>query len=186
MSFATVALAATAIGAGVSAYASVQSASAQSAAANYQAQVAQNNATIAQYNANAAVQTGNTQLQAAQEQASQQQGMIRAVMGAGGIDLNSGSALRNQEGAAEVSQLNEATITSNAARSAWNYENQGADYSATASLDTMQAQQAETAGMMSGFSSLLAGAGSFGSKWNSFNPSSTSSASGTNQWGFVA
>jgi hypothetical protein len=168
------ALAVSAIGTGVAAYGTIQSGNAQKAAADYQAQVAQNNAAIASMNANAATQTGNTQLQAEEEQAAQHQGMIRAVMGAGGIDLNSGSALRNQEGVAQVDQLNEATITSNAARSAWNYRNQGADYSATANLETMQGQQAETAGMMGAFSSMLSGAGSFANKWNSFYPSATS------------
>lgn len=166
MSFAVSGLVVAGIGAAVSAYGAVQSAEAQKTAAQYQAQVASNNATIASYNASAAIQTGNTQLQAAQEQASQHQGMIRAVMGAGGIDLNSGSALRNQQGVAEVDTLNEQTITSNAARSAWNYENQGADYSATANLETMQGEQAQTAGLMSGFSSLISGAGSFATNYS--------------------
>ncbi|SIO58417.1 virion core protein, T7 gp14 family [Paraburkholderia phenazinium] len=169
-----VALAATAVGAGVSAYGAIENGEAQKSAANYQAQVASNNAQIANLNANAAIQTGNTQLQAAQEQASQHQGMIRAVMGAGGIDLNSGSALRNQEGEAEVDQLNEATITSNAARSAWNYRNEGADYTAQSGLETMQGEQAQSAGFMSGFSSMLSGAGQFANTWNKFYPSPTS------------
>jgi hypothetical protein len=169
-----IALAATAVSAGVGAYSAIQSGNAQKAAANYQAQVAANNSVIANDNANQAIQAGNTQLQAAQEQAAQHQGMIRAVMGAGGIDLNSGSALRNQEGVAEVDQLNEATITSNAARSAWNYRNQGADYSAQSNLDTMQGEQAQTAGLMGGFSSMLSGAGQFANTWNKFYPSSTS------------
>jgi hypothetical protein len=168
-----VALAATAVGAGVSAYGAIENGEAQKSAANYQAQVASNNAQIANLNANAAIQTGNTQLQAAQEQASQHQGMIRAVMGAGGVDLNSGSALRNQEGEAEVDQINEATITSNAARSAWNYQNEGADYTAQSGLDTMQGEQAQSAGFMSGFSSLLSGAGQFSNQWNKFYPSAT-------------
>ena len=159
-------LAVAAVGAGVSAYGQIQSADAARAAANYQSQVASNNATIANYNANAATAQGNQQLQAAQEQAAQHQGMIRAVMGAGGIDLNSGSAVRNQEGVAEVDQLNEATITSNAARSAWNYKTQGADYSATSELETMQGEQAATAGLMGGFSSLISGAGSFASSYS--------------------
>jgi hypothetical protein len=170
----TAALAATAVSAAVGAYSAYSSAQARSQAAAYQAQVAQNNATIASYNANAAIQTGNTQLQAEQEQAAQHQGMIRAVMGAGGIDLNNGSALREQQGVAQVDQLNEATIVSNAARSAWNYKNQGADYSAQAGLDTLQSEQASEAGVIGGFSSLISGAGSFANKWNSYFPSATS------------
>ncbi|MGN6580169.1 MAG: virion core protein, T7 gp14 family [Bordetella sp.] len=158
-------LAATAIGAGVSAYSAISQGNAQAAAADYNAKIAQNNTAIAQMNANSSIQQGNQQLQAAQEQAAQRQGAIRAVMGSGGIDLNSGSSLRDQEGVAEVDQLNQATIVNNAARSAWNYKNQGADYSATANLDTAQAQQAEMGGMLSGFGSAIAGAGQFGSNW---------------------
>jgi hypothetical protein len=169
-----IALAATATSAVVGAGAAVESGIAQKRAADYQAQVASNNAIIANDNANAAIATGNQQLQAAQEQAAQHQGMIRAVMGAGGVDLNSGSALRNQEGVAEVDQLNQATITSNAARSAWNYRNEGADFTAQSNLDTAQGQQAMTGGIMSGFSSLLSGAGQFSNQWNKFYPSSTS------------
>lgn len=162
------------VSAAVGAYSAIQSGKAQRNAAAYQAQVAANNATIASYNANAATQTGNNQLAAAQEQAAQHQGMIRAVMGAGGIDLNSGSAMRTQEGTAQVDQLNEATITSNAARSAWNYRNQGSDFTAEAGLDTMRAQQAETAGMLGGISSMLSGAGQFANTWNKYYPSATS------------
>lgn len=174
MGIAAAGLAVTAIATAVSTYSAVSSANAQQQAAAYQAQVAQNNAQIAGMNANAAIQTGNTQLQAAQQQAAQHQGMIRAVMGAGGIDLDSGSALRNQQGVAEVDQLNQATITSNAARTAWNYRNQGADFSAQAGLDTMRAQQEETAGLLGGFSTMLSGAGTFANRWNSFYPSPTS------------
>lgn len=168
MGLAAPALAVTAIGTAVSSYSAVSNANAQKAAAEYNSEVQQNNAAIASMNANSAIQQGNQQLQAAQEQAAQHQGMIRAVMGAGGIDLNSGSALRNQEGVAEVDQLNEATIVNNAARSAWNYRNQGADYSAQANLDTMQASQSETSGLLSGFGSLLSGAGQFGTRWVNF------------------
>lgn len=167
-------LAVAAIGAGVSAYSAVQQGEAAKAAANYQAQVAQNNATIAGMNANAATAEGNQKVQAQEEQAAQHQGMIRAVMGAGGIDLNSGSALRNQEGVAQVDQLNKDTIISNAARTAWNYRNQGSDFAAQSQLDVERGQQAQTAGLMGGFSSLLSGAGSFATKWNSFYPSATS------------
>ena len=172
-----IALAATVASAGIGAYSAIQSGEAQSAAANYQAQVAANNAKIAAYNADAATAKGNTQIQAAEEQAAQHQGMIRAVMGAGGIDINSGSSLRTQEGVAQVDQLNEATIRSNAARSAWNFRNQGADFSAQSQLDQMQASQADTAAVMGEFSSLLSGASTFSNQYNKFYPSTKSPTS---------
>ncbi|CAJ0778737.1 hypothetical protein LMG7141_00793 [Ralstonia condita] len=151
----------TAVAAAASTYSAVSSANAQKAASAYQAQVAQNNATIAGMNANAEIEKGNQQVQAAQEQAAQHQGMIRAVMGASGLDLNSGSALRNQEGMAQIDQMNQATITSNAARAAWNYRNSGANFGAESQLDMMRGNEAATASYLSGFSSMLSGAGTF-------------------------
>ncbi|AIY40192.1 Phage protein [Collimonas arenae] len=148
-----------AVGAAVSVYSAVSTANAQKAAADYQAQVNQNNEKIAADNANMATSQGNQQLQAEQEQAAQQQGMIRAVMGASGVDINSGSALRTQQGVAQVNSLNEATITSNAARSAWNYTNQGADYSAQSNLEILKGENSQTAGYLSGLSSLIGSAG---------------------------
>lgn len=174
MGLAAAGLAVAAIGSAVSGYGVVSSGNAQKAAASYQAQVAQNNAAIAGMNANAAIATGNTKLQAAQENNAQQMGEVRAAIAGGGIDINSGSALREQQGLAQVQQLNNATIVSNAARSAWNYRNQGADYTAQAGLDLEKGEQAQTAGLIGGFSSLLSGAGQFASGYNKAFPSATS------------
>jgi hypothetical protein len=173
ISAATAAEIAVAASAAVSAAGAISSGISQSRAASYQAQVASNNAKIAGYNANAAIETGNQKLQAAQEKAAEQMGAIRAAMGASGVDLNSGSALRNQQGLAEVNDLNEQTITSNAARSAWNFRNQGNDFTAQAGLDEEKAQSAETAGLVGGFSSLLSGAGTFAKNYNQSFPSAT-------------
>lgn len=174
MGVAAVGLAVTAIAAGVSSYSAISSGNAQKAAASYQAQVAANNAQIAGMNANAAIQTGNTKLQAAQEQGAQEMGAIRAAIAGGGIDINSGSALREQQGLAQVQQLNQATIVSNAARSAWNFRNQGADLTAQSNLDVERGQQAQEAGLVGGFSSLLSGAGQFANQYNKAFPSATS------------
>lgn len=173
MGLAAAALAVSAVGTAVGTYSSIQSANAERSAAEYQAQVAANNAKVSEYNANAATAEGNQKLAAAQEQAAQHQGMIRAAFGAGGIDMDSGSALRTQQGVAQVDQLNQATITSNAARSAWNYRNQGADFTAQSQLDQMRAGQASSAAALGGIGSMLSGAGQFADKWQQFHPSST-------------
>lgn len=72
---------------------------------------------------------------------------------------------------AQVDQLNQATITSNAARAAWNYRNQGANFGAQSELDTMRGSNAATAGYMGAFSSMLSGAGTFARDYNSFKTS---------------
>lgn len=165
MSLAITGVVVAAIGVGVGTYSSIQAGQAQKSAAAYQAQVAANNATIAGMNANAVISEGNQKLQAAQEQAAQHQGMIRAAFGASGVDLDSGSALRDQQGVAEIDSLNQATITSNAARSAWNFRNQGSDFTASAALDAQKGSDAATAGYMSGFSTLISGAGTTASNY---------------------
>lgn len=168
MSLAVTAVVVGAIGTGIAGYSAYQAGQAQKANAEYQAQVAANNATIARYNADAATKQGNQQLQAAQEQAAQRQGTIRAVLGASGIQLDNGSALRDQQGVAQIDKTNQETITSNAARSAWNFLNQGANYDATAQLQTMQANQASTAGAMNAFSSILSGASTTAKNYKMF------------------
>lgn len=168
MSMGMVAAGAAVLGAAVTAYSVHSSSEAQAAASQYQAQVAANNAVIAGYNAKAAITAGDQQVQAAQEQAAQHQGMIRAVMGAGDIDLNSGSALRNQVGVAQVDKTNQAAIMSNAARTAWNYQQAGAGYTATSGLAIAQGNQAQTAGNISSLSSLIGGASTFATQYAKF------------------
>lgn len=174
MGVAAAGLVVTAVAAAASTYSAVSSANAQKAAAAYQAQVASNNAQIANYNANSAIAEGNQKLQAAEQQAAQHQGMIRAAFGAGGIDMDSGSALRTQQGMAEVDQLNQATIVSNAARSAWNYRNQGADFTAQSQLDMMRSNQASQSAILGGIGSMLSGAGQFANQYQRLYPSATS------------
>nr|WP_198983069.1 hypothetical protein [Herbaspirillum sp. ASV7] len=173
MSLAVSAVVVGAIGTGIAAYSAYQSGQAQKANAEYQAQVAANNKIIADYNANAAIQQGNQQIQAAEEQAAQHQGMIRAVMGAGGIQLDNGSSLRDQQGVAQVDATNKATITSNAARAAWNFTNQGANFDSQAQLLTQQANQAASAGLMNSFSSILSGASTTAANYKRFSGGAT-------------
>lgn len=170
MSLAITAVVVGVVGAGVAGYSAYQAGQAQKANAEYQAQVAANNATISRYNADAATKQGNQQIQAAEEQAAQRQGTIRAVLGASGIQLDNGSALRDQQGVAEIDEVNKATITSNSARNAWNFLNQGAANDSTAQLLTMQANQASTAGAMNAFSSILSGASTTASNYGKYKP----------------
>lgn len=164
-----IAIAATAVGAGVSAYGAMESSAAQSSAADYQAQVALNNQKIADQNAQFALQTGQQEEAAKREQTAQTISQQRAITAASGIDPNHGSMQRIQGDTAALGQLDAQTIRNNAARTAWGYQNQGASFGGQAALLQSQASDASTAGALGAFSSLVGGASSVSSKWTTFN-----------------
>jgi len=104
-------------------------------------------------------------------------GTIRASAGAAGVDPNFGSPVRLQTSAADVGELDAETIRNNAARQAYGFRVQGTDFTAQAQLDSMQAQNALTAGNLQSFSSIVGGAGAFAEKWNKFYGSNGSNGS---------
>jgi hypothetical protein len=160
-------------------------------AAAYQAQVATNNATIAGYNASEAEQAGNTQAYVAGQQAAATGGRIKAAQAANGIDVNSGSAVKVQQGAREAGTLNQETVLNNAELQAYGYRTQQTAFTEQAGLETMKSNEAPiaaglattgaqfaAAGAQEGaVGSLLASAGgvAFKLNGNGLLPSSTSS-----------
>ena len=124
----------------------------------YQAQVAENNAKIQQQNAKAAIEAGAVEEQNRRLQTAQQQGKIRAAIGASGVDPNFGSSLDLQSDAAKLGELDALTIRNNAARKAYGFQIQGLSDQATATLDRSAS-----------YASLLGGASSVGSKYQSFS-----------------
>lgn len=162
---ATLALAATVVGAGASAYGAYQQGQAQSEAAQYQAAVARNNQTIANQNAQYAVQEGQAMEQAKREQTAQMIGTQRAQAGALGLDPNSGSALRLQKDTSRLGETDALTIRNNAARASYGYTTQGINFSNQGQLDMMTAKNAAAGGQLGAFSSLIGGASSVSDKW---------------------
>lgn len=165
MGLAVAALALTGIGAATSAVGAVAQANAASQSATYQAQVAKNNQTIADQNAQYALQSGQQQQTAKQQQTAQQISAERAETAASGIDPNTGSATRIQGSTAALGALDAQTIANNAARTAWGYQNQGADFGAQASLLQSQSSSAAASGALGAFSSIIGGASSVSNKW---------------------
>lgn len=161
-------VAATVIAAGVTAYGEVQSSEATSAADKYTAQIAANNAIIATQSANYAGAAGTAQAEQAGLQSRAKLGAIVANEGASGVDINSGSNLQVQSSARQLGELNAITIRSNAARTAYGYQVQGANDTAQSNLDTFSAGQAETAGDIGATSSVIGGLGSAASNYAKF------------------
>jgi hypothetical protein len=171
-------------------------------AASYQAQVARNNATIAGYNATEAEQAGNTQAYVAGQTAAVTGGRIKAAQAANNIDVNSGSAVKVQQGARQAGTLNQETVLNNAELQAYGYRTQGTAFTETAGLETMEANEAPIAASLAeagaGYAaagaeegavgSLLASAGGIGFKIGGLNPLSSPSSPGTglsgSSWSF--
>ena len=166
----------TGLNAGLSALSAQNQASAQKSAYNYNAQVAANNAIIASQQRSAALQKGQADAQQAELKQSQLAGQQRAAMAANGVDLNSGSAIDVQASTKYLGLQDVNTIQSNAARTAWGYDVQGMNDTATANLLKSQADNINPAGIgaMAAVSSILGSASQYAmSKAGSGSSSST-------------
>ena len=89
-------------------------------------------------------------------------GAITAGQGANNLDVNSGSDLQVRTSAAQLGQLDALTIKNNAARTAWNEENQASSYTAQSQLDTSESKSSSLAGFINAGNSVLGGASSIG------------------------
>lgn len=161
-------LAASAAGAGVSAYGAYEQGQAQRQQALYQAGVAQQNQAIANQYATSEIEKGNVLEQEKRDQTAQMISKERAGFGASGLDVNTGSPLRLQESTAVVGELDAQTIRNNAQRAAYGYEVQGMNFGANAGLLDMEASNASRFGALGALSSIIGGASSVGDKWARF------------------
>jgi hypothetical protein len=176
---AVVSLATTVASAGIGFMGAQQQASAQAASANYQAQVARNNAVIQQQNAARAAQTGRAQAQQQDLKNAATYGGVLAAEGASGIDLSTGSPRQVQSSAQQVGRLDTLNIADRAAQQVRGYQINALSDTAQAQLDTMQAQNAQTAGTISSAGSIIGGASSFADKWQRFQTTGVPGFGGT-------
>lgn len=153
-------------GAGVSAYSAYEAGQAKKNAANYNAQVADNNAKIAGQNADYAIAAGNQKAFNTSLKGAARLGAVKAAQAAGGVDVNSGSALDVQESERAIDKLDAETVLNNAQLTAYGYRSQKTGFDATSKLDTMSGKQAEIGGDLGAAGSLLSGASSLGFKWS--------------------
>lgn len=154
------------IGGVVSAIGAIQQGKAQADAARYQAQVARNNEIIANQQAARERQEGVIEAQTTDLKSAQLIGKQKAILGASGVDINTGSPLAVQESQAGLARLDALTIQANHERKAWGFDIEAANKKAQSQLYYMQAKNAEDAATLGAFSSILGGAGSVASKWN--------------------
>lgn len=164
-SIAQLSMAASAASSAVSARGAVDTGQANADAATYQAAVARNNSTVAQSNAQYALSAGRQSEYAQRQKTAQMIGMQRAQMAANGIDIGSGTPANIQADTASVGEMDALTIRNNAARQAYGYQVQAADFDANAMLLDRTAANAKKAGNMGAFSSIVGGASSVADKW---------------------
>ena len=147
----TIALAASAVGAGVSAYGSYQ----QGQVAK---QVGRNNQIMAEYAAQDAIKRGEQEAINLRRQGDQMRGALRSRMAANGLDLGEGTPAELIDQADFFTQSDIATTRTNAAREAWSYRTQGNN---AAAMGDAQA----SASNLQAFGTLLGGAGQVANKW---------------------
>ena len=148
-------LAATAIGA----VGQVQQAQATAASNKYNAQVQEMNATLADRRAKDAIERGADEEQKKRQQIAAIQGQQRAGMAANGVDLTFGSPLDTIVDTAVLGELDALTIRSNAYRESYDYQVQGVNARAGATMSNMTADAAQTAGWLNAAGTVLGGAG---------------------------
>lgn len=158
-------IAATAGGGILSAFGALSSGVANSNMFNYQAAIAKMNQQIDAQNAEFAIQTGEQQATQSGLKAGQTMGQIKASQASAGFDVRSGSNKQVQDSQVEVERMNSDMIRSNAAKTAYNYQVQGAMAGAQASMDTAAAGNSLAAGFVGAGSSILGSAASVSSQW---------------------
>ena len=149
----------------LSAFGAKQEGAAQAGMFQYQAGIAQLNQKIALQNRDYSLATGEQQ--AAQEGMKQRAiaGRTKAVQGASGIDMGSGSSVDVQTSEAKIAGMDLATIRNNAARKAYGFTVEAAQDTAQAGLDTMAASNVKQAANIKAMGSLISGVGGVADKW---------------------
>lgn len=143
---AMVAIAATVASAAISAVGAVRSAQAQSAAADY-------NSKVASLNAQAATQQGEAAAEAQQRDSQRRIGTALASFGAAGVETDTGSPADVLSQSARDAALDNLTIKYNAKMRAMGYQMQS-------NLDSTNASNSASAGVLSGTAALLSGGSS--------------------------
>lgn len=121
----------------------------------FNAQVSNQNAAVATENAAIAGQAGSEQAAQQSQKTRAEVGSIKTNQAAGGVDVNSGSAVDTQVSARELGDLDALTIRSNATKEAYGYVNQANNFKAQANLDESEARNDVTSGWLNGATTLL-------------------------------
>jgi hypothetical protein len=160
------ALVGTAVGGVISGLGAKESADAQAGAYRYKAGVALINKQINEQNASWAIQAGETQAEEKGIKDRESIAQQKVVQAASGFDVNSGTGERVRQDMSQVSSFDQNVIRWDASKTAYGYETKAMTSVAESRLDTMAAEQSETAGTISEIGSFINAGTSVASKWS--------------------
>ena len=135
----------------------------------YQAQVDDNNRKVALWKAQDAKDRGAKEEASLRTKVAQLKGRQKSALAASGVEIGDGSALDILGDTAALGELDALTIRSNAEREAYEQKVNASNLAANASMKRMGADNALIAGRIGATTSLLSGAGSIASKWQSYS-----------------
>jgi hypothetical protein len=146
------------LGAGMSAFGSIEGGLASRQSSRYNAQVAANNAALAEQNATYTAHAGQTEATQSSLQSANKLAKIKGQLAANGVDVNSGSAVDVQQSEREAGKLSTEMTKANAQARVYGYRAQEAGYQAQQKIDTAQADNALTGALLGAGGGLLANA----------------------------
>jgi hypothetical protein len=166
-----------AAGAGVAAFGASQKADATTAMYNYKAGVAQANAAYADANAQYAIEEGAVKEQQYGIAGAQTLGHIRVAQAASGLDVNTGTGRDVVKSEIAGIQQGENIITYDAAKKAYGFSIQAANFKDEAQFDTASGKNVQSEKWFDIGASLLGGASSVSGKWTKFAQAGVGSGS---------
>ena len=149
----------------ISAIGTIYQAGSQYAAAQAAANVSKQNATLAEQKGVKALERGAEQSRYIRGEARRMQGQQRSALAAGGVDVNSGSALDVQADTAQRAAEDIAATRYNAQLEQWGFDVEATNYRTQAAQYEATATNALIGGAFGVGSTLLGGSKLIASKW---------------------
>jgi hypothetical protein len=146
-----------------------QAAAAKADEYRYQAQIDDNNRKVALWKAQDAKDRGAKEEASLRTKVAALKGRQKSALAASGVEIGDGSALDILGDTAALGELDALTIRSNAEREAYEQKVNASNLAANAGMKRMGADNAIIAGNINARTSLLSGAGSIASKWQSYS-----------------
>ena len=152
------------VGTTIQAIGTLASAGAQYQSAQYGKAMAEQNAKLAEQQGLASLRQGALEQERIARRARQIQGQQRALYGASGVDISSGSPLEIQASTEYMAAQDKALVRYNAELKKWGFDVESANYKAQAQQYGNMGKSAIVGGLLGAGSTILNGSGVLGSK----------------------
>ena len=152
------------VGTTIQAIGTLASAGAQYQSAQYGKAMSEQNAKMAEQQGLASLRQGTLEQERIARRARQIQGQQRALYGASGVDISSGSPLEIQASTEYMAAQDKALVRYNAELKKWGFDVEAANYKAQAQQYGNMGKSAIVGGLLGAGSTILNGSGLLGSK----------------------